>query len=233
MNSLVKAIHLSSFVLQILAKKFDPTRFSTEKSAPCPHMARTPSPSPQADQRRKSSAMGIQRNPYGVYIYTRDIIKSYHRYIILYYVYNVCEWVYQTRTQWIDMDYKSLWKWMDDPQYRVQQGMFRPWHSAPSRSPALKSDAPGIPLGSNSNDKSPIILKMGRYIISGVMGVPQSHPMVDHRFPKKNPTCSSMNCGEPGEPSSSAKPRSSSRVAALVHKLEPWTRVDCCGWEYL
>ena len=111
---------------------------------------------------------------------------------------------------------------MDDPQYRVQQGMFRPWHSAPSRSPALKSDAPGIPLGSNSNDKSPIILKMGRYIISGVMGVPQSHPMVDHRFPEKK---SYMFIHELWRArraqKSSAKPRSSSRVAALVHKLEP------------
>lgn len=85
MNSLVKAIHLSSFVLQILAKKFDPTRFSTEKSAPCPHMARTPSPSPQADQRRKSSAMGIQRNPYGVYIYIH-VILSNHIIDILYYI---------------------------------------------------------------------------------------------------------------------------------------------------
>ena len=120
---------------------------------------------------------------------------------------------------WIINPYENGWMTLNTG---FNKACFAHGTGAPSRSPALKSDAPGIPLGSNSNDKSPIILKMGRYIISGVMGVPQSHPMVDHRFPEKK---SYMFIHELWRArraqKSSAKPRSSSRVAALVHKLEP------------
>ena len=187
MNSLVKAIHLSSFVLQNFGQKVWPNPVQHWKKRTLPsHGTYTKSFTSSRSAPKVIRHGNPKKSLRCVYIYIH-VILSNHIIDILYYITYIMyvnEYI-KPRTQWIDMDYKSLWKWMDDPQYRVQQGMFRPWHSAPSRSPALKSDAPGIPLGSNSNDKSPIILKMGRYIISGVMGVPQSHPMVDHRFPKK------------------------------------------------